>query len=91
MSRLIRVFSHYRQRVYGFLICVGCAAFFGFVSTLFVVMPTKFAGVHRAFLLRQVVAQIMHNERSPAQRTHSVVRLRSALHAGQHLCHRKVI
>lgn len=31
------------QRVYGFVICVGCAIFFGFLSTLFVVMPTKFA------------------------------------------------
>mmetsp|Transcript_20227 Transcript_20227/g.60965 ORF Transcript_20227/g.60965 Transcript_20227/m.60965 type:complete len:182 (-) Transcript_20227:2554-3099(-) len=31
------------QRVYGFGICVGCAICFGFLSTLFVVMPTKFA------------------------------------------------
>jgi hypothetical protein len=31
------------QRVYGFLICLGCAVFFGFISSLFVVMPTKFA------------------------------------------------
>lgn len=31
------------QRVYGFAICVGCAICFGFLSTLFIVMPTKFA------------------------------------------------
>lgn len=31
------------QRVYGFSICAGCAVCFGFLSTLFVVMPTKFA------------------------------------------------
>ena len=31
------------QRVYGFSICAGCAICFGFLSTLFVVMPTKFA------------------------------------------------
>lgn len=31
------------QRVYGFTICVGCAICFGFLSSLFIVIPTKFA------------------------------------------------